>query len=95
MPLEFRLLKYKPRAWSPADSIIIGKTFSVTLSTTWQADIMRAALADLPVDRRDALLPETSPLDVLLVGSDGARKKTAAAPSPPGPLLRRRRREFC
>ncbi|HEX5736594.1 MAG TPA: penicillin acylase family protein [Blastocatellia bacterium] len=88
LPLEFRLLKYKPRAWSPADSIIIGKTFSVTLATTWQADVMRAALADLPVDRRDALLPEASSLDVLLVGSDGARKKTAAAPSPPGPLLR-------
>jgi len=88
IPLEFRLLKYKPRAWSPADSIIIGKTFSVTLSTTWQSDIMRAALADLPADRRDALLPETSPLDVPLVGSDGAKKKTAAAPSPPSPRLR-------
>ncbi|HYP26893.1 MAG TPA: penicillin acylase family protein [Blastocatellia bacterium] len=83
LPVEFRLLKYKPRAWTPADSIIVGKTFSVTLSTTWQSDIMRAALADLPADKRDALLPETSPLDVLLVGSDGARKKAAAAPSRP------------
>jgi penicillin amidase len=83
MPLEFRILKYKPRAWTPADSIIIGKTFSVTLSTTWQSDIMRAALADLPVNKRDALLPETSPLDVVLIGSDAAKKKTAASPSPP------------
>ena len=88
LPLEFRLLKYKPRAWSPVDSIIIGKTFSVTLATTWQSDVMRAAMADLPGGRRDALLPETSPLDVPLVGSDGARKKNAAAKALPGPRLR-------
>ena len=88
LPVEFRLLKYKPRPWSPADSIIIGKTLSVTLTTTWQSDIMRAAMADLPADKRDALLPETSPLDVLLVGSDGARKKTVAAPSQSSPRPR-------
>ncbi len=81
LPVEFRLLRYKPRAWSPSDSIIIGKTFSVTLSTTWQSDIMRAAMADLPADKRDALLPETSPLDVPMVGSDRARRKTSAVPS--------------
>jgi penicillin amidase len=83
MPLEFRLLKYKPRAWTSTDTIIIGKTFSVTLSSTWESDIMRAALAYLPADKRAALLPETSALDVVIVGSDGAKKKTAALPSPP------------
>lgn len=88
MPVEFRILKYKPRAWTPTDSIIIGKTFSVTLSTTWQSDIMRASLANLPDDKRAALLPEASALDVVLVGSDGAKNKTAGLPSPRSHLLR-------
>lgn len=87
MPLEFRLLKYKPRAWTPTDTIIIGKTFSVNLSSTWESDIMRAALAYLPADKRAALLPETSAFDVVIVGSDGAKKKTATLPSPSSHLL--------
>ena len=87
LPREFQLLKYRPRAWNPADSIIIGKIFSVTLSTTWETDIMRAALANLSPDKRDALLPETSPLDVVLVGKDSSRKKTATSLSPPSPEL--------
>ncbi len=72
LPLEFQILQYKPRPWRPADSLVIGKIFAETLSTTWQTDLMRAALADLPSERRAELLPETSPLDVLVVGSDRA-----------------------
>src|SRR5437879_12201739 len=37
---------------------------------------MRASHAALPQDKRDALLPETSPLDVIVVGSDRAGSKT-------------------
>ncbi|HLL74322.1 MAG TPA: penicillin acylase family protein, partial [Pyrinomonadaceae bacterium] len=70
LPQEFQLLGYRPRAWRPADSIIIGKIFAESLSTTWPTDLMRAALADLPADRRSQLLPATSPLDVPVVGTD-------------------------
>jgi penicillin amidase len=77
MPPEFRLLQYKPRHWTPADSVCVGKLLAEYLSSSWQADIMRASLAGLPKEKREALLTETSPLDVLVVGSD--RKEARAA----------------
>ncbi len=79
LPMEFRLLRYKPRPWRPADSIIVGKIFSETLSTSWQTDLMRAALDGLPREQRDALMPITSPLDVVLVGRDRPAGRKAAA----------------
>ena len=78
LPAEFRALRYKPRLWRPADSLIIGKLFAETLSATWQTDMMRAAFAFLPSARLAELLPSTSPLDVILVGSDATIKKQAA-----------------
>jgi len=77
MPPEFAILQYKPRHWSPADSLAVGKLLAEYLSTSWQLDIMRASFAALPKEKRDALLPETSPLDVLVVGSDRAGLKSA------------------
>jgi penicillin G amidase len=76
-PLEFLVLQYTPRPWTPADSLLVIKTFAEALNTTWDADIMRAALAALPAAKREALLPETSPLDVLVVGSDRANRRRA------------------
>jgi penicillin G amidase len=70
MPPEFRILQYKPRHWTPADSLAVGKLLAEYLSSSWQADIMRASLASLPKEKRDALLSEMSPLDVLVVASD-------------------------
>ena len=77
LPPEFRILQYKPRHWTPADSLAVGKLLAEYLSASWQLDLMRAAMANLPKDKRDALLPETSPLDVLVVGSDRPASKTA------------------
>jgi penicillin G amidase len=78
-PVEFRLLQYKPRHWTPADSLCVGKLLAEYLSNSWQLDIMRGALMSLPKEKREALLPETSTLDVIVVGSD--RPKTAGIPS--------------
>jgi penicillin amidase len=75
LPPEFRLLQYKPRHWTPADSVCVGKLLAEYLSSSWQADIMRASLAGLPKEKREALLAETSPLDVLVVGSDRKEAK--------------------
>lgn len=72
-PVEFRILQYKPRHWTPADSLAVGKLLAEYLSTTWQLDIMRGSLAGLPKEKREALLPERSPLDVLVVGTDNAQ----------------------
>jgi penicillin amidase len=75
LPREFQILQYKPRPWRPADSVAVGKNFAEALSTTWQTDISRAALADLPPERRAELLPDSSPLDVIVVGTDATDKK--------------------
>src|SRR5436190_9751490 len=72
-PPEFQLLQYKPRPWTPADSLIIVKNFFESLSSTWRLDLMREALADLQPARRARLLPETSQLDVLVVGKDSGK----------------------
>lgn len=81
MPPEFQILQYKPKPWTPTDSLLVGKLFAEALSNTWQLDIMRAALAGLPAEKRAGLMPEFSPLDVLVVGQDPgtASKQTAAA----------------
>jgi penicillin amidase len=89
-PPEFRILQYKPRPWTPADSLAVGALMAEYLSSTWQLDVMRGSLAGLPKEKRAALLPETSPLDVLVVGADRRRarangpavRERASAPSP-------------
>jgi penicillin amidase len=77
IPLEFRNLKYRPSAWRPEDSIVIGKLFSLALSHSWQTDLMREAMKDLPQRKREALLPENSPLDLILVDSGRPGRKAS------------------
>jgi penicillin G amidase len=79
LPPEFQILQYRPRPWTPADSILIIKLFFEVLTDPWETDIMRAAMATLPAEKRDALLIETSPLDVLVVGTDNAKRKASTA----------------
>lgn len=85
MPPEFQILQYKPNPWTPADSMLVGKLFAEALSNTWRLDLMRAALAALPAEKRAGLMPEISPLDVLVVGEDSTNKskKSASAPTQP------------
>jgi penicillin G amidase len=78
MPPEFQLLQYGFRAWTPADTCVVVKIFHEALSDTWRLDIMRQALSVLPADKRAALLPEISPLDVLVVGKDTQSKAKSA-----------------
>ena len=78
MPPEFQLLQYSFRPWTPADSLVVVKIFFEALSDTWRLDLMRQALSVLPAEKRAALLPEISPIDVLVVGKDTqSRAKTA------------------
>jgi len=83
LPPEFQILQYKPKPWTPADSLLIGKVFAEGLASTWRLDVMRGALAAVPAEKRAGLMPETSPLDVLVVGKDSrvTDKKTSAAQS--------------
>ena len=81
MPPEFQILQYSFRPWTPADSLVVIKIFFEALSDTWRLDVMRQALSALPPEKRAALLRESSPIDVLVVGRDtlpkGASPKSA------------------
>ncbi len=70
LPPEFQILQYRPRPWTAADSLVIPKLFFETLSTSWRLDVMREALSGLPPEKLAGLLPERSPIDVLVVGND-------------------------
>jgi len=79
MPPEFQILQYSFRPWTPADSLVVVKIFFEGLSNTWRLDIMRQAMAGLPADKRAELLPEISPLDVLVAGKDVKSKANTTA----------------
>ncbi|PWT92704.1 MAG: hypothetical protein C5B55_05835 [Blastocatellia bacterium] len=83
LPPEFQILQYKPKPWTPADSLIIVKIFAEALSNTWRLDAMREALSALPAEKRAALMPEISPLDVLVVGKDTKQTNSTTASIPP------------
>ncbi|MFN2497504.1 MAG: penicillin acylase family protein [Pyrinomonadaceae bacterium] len=81
LPPEFQILQYKPGPWTPADSLLVIKVFAEALSSTWRLDVMREAIASLPPEKRAMLMPEFSPLDVLVVGKD--TRKTAVSSDQP------------
>jgi penicillin G amidase len=73
-PPEFQILNYEFRPWIPQDSLVVVKLFFEALSDTWRVDLMRQSLASLPAEKQAALMPVVSPIDVLVVGKDGAGK---------------------
>lgn len=77
LPQEFRILKYQPRLWMPADSIVIGYLMAESLSSTWQADVMRGAFSDLGADKLQELFPEYSKIDTPVVGTDNVKARAA------------------
>src|ERR1041384_1831766 len=85
MPPAFQILQYAFRPWTPTDSLAVVKIFFEALSDTWRLDIMRQALSVLPAEKRAELLPEISPIDVLVVGKD-TKAKPASAQLKPEPV---------
>ncbi|HEX7773399.1 MAG TPA: penicillin acylase family protein, partial [Pyrinomonadaceae bacterium] len=85
MPPEFQILQYSFRPWTPADCLVVVKIFFEALSDTWRLDLMRQALSVLPAEKRAELLPEISPIDVLVVGKD-TQSKAKTAQVKPEPL---------
>ncbi len=65
LPTEFQVLRYQPKEWTPVDSLALGKLFAQQLSFSIDADMFRALLSDLPRERVEWLLPQSSPLDLL------------------------------
>ena len=47
LPVEFRLLGYKPRPWTGADSISVGLAMAQTLDTQWPTKLARERVEEL------------------------------------------------
>ena len=78
LPVEFRILQYKPREWKPSDSLIIGKILADALSSTWRQDLLKAQLqAALPKDKFEQLADVRHDQDVILFGKDVPLRKSA------------------
>jgi penicillin G amidase len=46
LPLECRILRFRPEPWEPADSLVCGKLLSWLLSSNWDTEWFRARLVD-------------------------------------------------
>jgi len=96
MPIEFRILQYKPRNWTPADSIVIGKILADALSTTWRNDLLRASLQNLPAEKLADITNQVTPYDVVLFGADshGTPKQIGKQPIPTDKAMATADREY-
>ncbi len=74
MPIEFKILQYKPREWTPADSIIIGKILADALSDTYQMDLLKLSMQDIDKAKYAELANVVTPYDVILFGKDVSAK---------------------
>ncbi len=79
LPPEFRVLQFRPKEWKLSDSVVIGAILADGLSTTWQSDLMKASLQDLPKDKLDLMFAPDSQDDVLLYGKDVPKSKAQSA----------------
>ncbi|MGE5463504.1 MAG: penicillin acylase family protein [Syntrophothermus sp.] len=62
LPLEFRLLNYRPEPWTPADSLSWVKMMCWTLCVNWESEILRARLiARLGPEAAASLEPTVPP----------------------------------
>lgn len=78
LPLEFTLLNYKPKLWTPADTYLISLYMYKTLTSTWKEKLNRQWILErVGPDRAKDLFEEDSPLDHYIVG--GTNTITPAA----------------
>jgi penicillin amidase len=80
MPVEFRLLKYKPQPWRPSDSLAIAGYMYQTLTNQWEDELDRAQVtARAGAARAKDLYSQDAALDHFVVGDpdrpgDGAQR---------------------
>ena len=69
LPWEFVYMRYEPRPWKPADSLLIGAYMYQTLTRSWEAELKRAKLTELiDPERASDLYMVDAPLDHVVVG---------------------------
>ncbi len=77
LPWEFVYMRYEPRPWKPADSLLIAAYMYQTLTRTWEAELKRAKLTELiDPERASDLYIADSPLDQVIVGETAREAPT-------------------
>src|SRR5438552_13463923 len=82
LPIEFAILRYRPRPWREADSVGVALNMTRRLNTSWRTDLMRERLRrKLTPELYADLFPDRSPLDHPVA----ARVSGAVRVAHPGP----------
>jgi penicillin amidase len=69
LPIEFTLLRYKPRPWKPADTLLVTAYMYQTLTSSWRAELNRATVTQrVGTVRARELYWQQSDLDHFIVG---------------------------
>jgi penicillin amidase len=69
LPIEFSLLGYAPKPWTPADTYLIDLYMWKTLTSTWKSKLNRQlVVAKVGAERAAEMFVEDSPLDHYIVG---------------------------
>ena len=91
LPVEFIILGYKPRPWTPADTYLVSLYMYKTLTSTWRAKLNRQWITDKAgADRARDLFVVDSPLDHSIAGGSAREEPRlnaasgALRPSAPG-----------
>ena len=62
LPLEFRVLNYRPKPWKPVDSILVFKQIAEVTDTSWQIDLIRQSIyKKLPPEKAHELFEQNFP----------------------------------
>jgi len=71
LSLEFRVLRYEPRPWTPVDTLLVHAYMYDVLSTTWRGELSRARVeAKVGPERAREMYTLESPLDHFIVGNE-------------------------
>lgn len=83
LPMEFALLRYHPRPWTPADTYLISLYMYKTLTSTWKEKLNRQWVTQkVGPERARQLFASASPLDHFIVGDLVLRRSEASTKSP-------------
>ena len=62
LPIEFRVLNYKPKPWKPIDSILVVKQIAEVTDTSWQLDLIRQEIYNkIPYEKAEELFEQNFP----------------------------------
>jgi penicillin amidase len=84
LPVEFALLRYQPRPWTPADTYLISLYMYKTLTSTWKEKLNRQWVSQkVGPERARQMFVSLSPLDHFIVGGLVLPRSEASMTRPP------------